>query len=77
MNKYVWVASVVWRTDVSSTLGAYSTEENAKDACVAFAADESADGMSEIEWQNYFDVLFIGFGGSDKYIVERFELDAS
>ena len=73
MNKYVWVASMVWRSGASSTLGVYSTEENAKDAC----ADESADGMSEIEWQNYFDVLFIGFGGSDKYIVERFELDAS
>ena len=77
MNKYVWVASVVWRTDVSSTLGAYSTEENAKDACVAFASNESVDGTEEIEWQNYFDVLFIGYSGSNKHIVEGFELDAS
>ena len=74
MDKYVWVASVAWQSGApSSILGAFSTEENAKDAC----DDESADGLSEIEWQSYFDVLFIGFGGSDKYVVERFELDAS
>lgn len=76
MNKYVWVASVVWRSGApSSILGVFSTEANAKDACVAFAANESVDGTEEIEWQNYFDILFVSYNSGDKYRVEGFALN--
>ena len=79
MNKYVWIASVKSESgsDFDATLGVFSSEGNAKNACVAYTADED-DITSEIEWRNYSDILFVGDDDNtgDKYTVEMFELDA-
>lgn len=80
MGKYVWVASVKseYGSDFDSTLGVFSSGDNAQLACVSYTADED-DITSEIEWLNYNDAVFIGTDENtgDKFTVEMFEIDAS